>query len=141
MENNVTKINGSTSVMEAIKSQIDNAVKNGANLIMPQQILSNVPAMHSITIEHVTISSKLEAGRIYPHPKHDVCAGEQPGDKAMRLLKNTILFLIGAAGFIVAMNEGQGFPFINFLGALMFFVAVLGSNLMERSKERAKEEI
>lgn len=68
MENNVnvTKINGSSSVMDAIKSQIDNAVKDGANLIMPQQILSNVPAMHSITIEHVTISSKLEDGDIYP---------------------------------------------------------------------------
>lgn len=66
MENQVAKTNGGKSVMEAIQSQIAGAVKDGANLLLPQQILSDIPAMHNVTIEHVTISSKMEDGDIYP---------------------------------------------------------------------------
>lgn len=67
MENQIAKSNGNgKSVMKAIQSQIAGAVKDKANLLMPQQILSDIPAMHNVTIEYVTISSKMEDGDIYP---------------------------------------------------------------------------
>lgn len=89
MENQVAKTNGNKSVMEAIKSQIAGAMKDGANLLLPQQILSDVPAMHNVTIEHVTISSKMEDGDIYP----------KQGDATKFILtKQAIMKLCACAG-------------------------------------------
>ena len=45
-ENKILNMN-SKPIMEAIQKQIDDAVNKGANLLMPSQILSEIPAMHN----------------------------------------------------------------------------------------------
>ena len=77
------------TIMSAIKSQIDSAVKDGANLLLPQQILSEIPAMHNVTVEYVQLSSKVDEGDIYP---------KQGDDKKFILTKQGIMKLCACAG-------------------------------------------
>ena len=56
----------SSSIMEAIQAQIEKAKEDGANMLLPSQILSNIPAKHNITIEYVSLSPSPDDGDVYP---------------------------------------------------------------------------
>lgn len=94
METSVVRTgNGSSqSLMESIQRQIETAEKEGYNMLMPSQIVSEIPAMHNVTIEYEKISSNPEDGDVYPK-------GTGEADKGKFILtKQALIRLCSCAG-------------------------------------------
>lgn len=86
------KLNGSSQIMDQITKQIEKAKKDGANMLLPSQILSDVPAMHNITIEYEKMSPIPDKGDVYPK-------GTSDADKDKFILtKQALMRLCACAG-------------------------------------------
>ena len=83
---------GNMSMMESIQSQIKKAEDEGYNMLLPTQILSEVPAMHKITIEYEKIDPKPEKGDVYPKGSGDADKGK------FILSKQALMRLCACAG-------------------------------------------
>jgi len=78
--------------MAAIKTQIESAEQEGANMLLPSQVLSEVPAMHNITIEYEKIEPDPEKGDVYPKGTSDADKGK------FILTKQSLMRLCACAG-------------------------------------------
>ena len=59
------------TILNSIKAELNKAIAGGANLLMPSQVLSKMPASHICTIESVKLSSNPDDGDVYPSQKAD----------------------------------------------------------------------
>lgn len=55
--------------IKAARKELDKAIKEGENLLMPSDSLNNVPAMHKVTVERIKLSPDPDDRDVYPQGK------------------------------------------------------------------------